>query len=97
MTTPATPTPAAAAADSPADPPESNEPLYVETTRDCLYCLGTGREFFTLGLLKCGHCHGTGKRTLRRRLTHREAEAIARVLDNLDEDADDDTADGDDA
>jgi hypothetical protein len=59
-------------------------PLCIEVTIACLYCAGTGKTPFTLGLHTCGHCHGLRKRTLKRRLTPRETIILLRSFGEYD-------------
>lgn len=64
-------------------------PLYVEVTIGCLYCGGTGKTPWTLGLHTCGYCHGMKRRTLKRPLTPREMTILLHAFQEADEPTED--------
>lgn len=67
---------------TPQDDDDDDGDVYAEVTIACLCCVETGREWLSLGLLKCRYCGGTGKRTIKRRLTAREMAVLARAFDD---------------
>jgi hypothetical protein len=69
----------------PQDATTDDDDVYAEVTIACLYCVETGREWLSLGMMKCRHCGGTGKRTIKRRLTPREMTILTRAFEDSGE------------
>ena len=78
------------------DDTDDDDMVYAEATIECLVCVGTGREWLALGLMRCKHGGGTGERTIKRRLTPHEMTILAHAFED-EEDESEPTDDGKEA